>query len=245
MASSDKLITSFDFAPGRLLARKYVVGELLGAGWEGEVYHVTEAATGIERAAKFFFPQRNPGNRAVKFYATKLHKLQDCDMVIKYHTQETFNWRKEPITFMVSEYVEGELLSGLVARQPNGHLEVFEAMHLLHALTVGVEQIHHFGEYHGDLHAENIIVRRRGLGFDIKVVDFYHWGRRTREHVLDDVAGLIRLFYDSLGGQKRYAQQPPQVKMICCGLKRSLMAKKFRSPAKLRQFLEALPWDEG
>ena len=118
MSSKKDVIDSFDFEPGRLLARKYVVGELLGAGWEGEVYHVTELATGIERAAKFFFPQRNPQNRAVKFYATKLHKLQECDMVIKYHTQETFNWRKEPITFMVSEYVEGELLSGLVARQP-------------------------------------------------------------------------------------------------------------------------------
>ena len=85
-------LESFGLRPGRKLARKYVVGELLGQGWEGEVYHVTEAATGIERAAKFFYPKRNPGNRAINFYAKKLNKLRDCSILIQYHTQEAFRW---------------------------------------------------------------------------------------------------------------------------------------------------------
>src|SRR5690606_21936442 len=107
----------FNLEPGRRLGGKYILGPMLGYGWEGEVYHVTEMATGIERAAKFFFPQRNPGNRAVRFYATKLDKLRDCPILIQYHTQDTFTYRGTKITFLVSEYVQGELLPALIARQ--------------------------------------------------------------------------------------------------------------------------------
>ena len=62
-----KSIDSFDLKPGRILARKYEVVARLGGGWEGEVYHVRELLTGIERAAKFFFPRRNVKDRAVVY----------------------------------------------------------------------------------------------------------------------------------------------------------------------------------
>lgn len=234
--------TSFAFEPGRILAGKYIVGEFLGGGWEGEVYHVTEAATGVERAAKFFFPPRNVKNRALTFYARKLDKLKDCSVVIPYHTQETIRYKGRPLTFLVSDYVEGELLTNFLKRQKGRRLTPFEALHLLHTLTVGVEQIHDHGEYHGDLHADNIIVKRVGLGFRVKLVDFYHWGRRTPAHVLDDICDLIRIFYNAVGGPKRYPAQPPEVKAICCGLKRSLIEKKFRNAARLRRFIETLEW---
>ena len=62
MSKSDKpVISSFDFQPGRSLAKKYEVLSKLGQGWEGEVYLLRETSTGIERAAKFFFPQRAIG----------------------------------------------------------------------------------------------------------------------------------------------------------------------------------------
>jgi hypothetical protein len=60
-------IDSFQFASGRALARKYEIVRMLGSGWEGEVYLLKETSTGIERAAKFFFPQRNPGNKSINF----------------------------------------------------------------------------------------------------------------------------------------------------------------------------------
>ena len=91
MARSSTLpkVFSFDLEPGAVLAGKYRVLERLGKGWEGEVYLVRERSTGIERSAKIFFPRRNRGNRAVRFYAKKLHKLRDCRILIQYHTQET------------------------------------------------------------------------------------------------------------------------------------------------------------
>ncbi len=243
MAQNGKYIDTFELKPGVRFAKKYRVGECLGAGWEGEVYHVTEESTGIERAAKLFFPARNPRNRAVNFYAKKLDSLRDCSMVIRYHTQEQFQFHGHRITALVSEYVQGEILAEYIKRQPNKRLQPFEAVHLLHTLAEGVEEIHALGEYHGDLHDLNILVQRIGLGYKVKLVDFYHWGKCTATHRFDDMTSLIRLFYDSLGGQKTYASQPEEVKYICSGLKRNLIAKRFKSVAKLRRHLETMGWE--
>ncbi|RMD87286.1 MAG: serine/threonine protein kinase [Candidatus Dadabacteria bacterium] len=237
------IVDSFDFSSGTVLARKYEIIEPLGAGWEGEVYKIKEIKTGIERAAKFFFPHRNKGNKTSCWYAKKLHKLRHCPILIKYHTQETINYHGFPVTFLVSEYVEGELLSHFLKRQPGKRIPPFQAMHLLYYLAAGIESIHLMKEYHGDLHADNVIVRRYGLGFDLKLVDMFHWGSAKQENIYDDVCDLVKLFYDAIGGKKVYAKQRKEVKEICCGLKRSLIIKKFRSAGQLREYLETMEWD--
>lgn len=236
-------IEGFDFRPGRVLARKYEVLARLGAGWEGEVYLLRETATGIDRAGKFFFPRRNLRNRAATFYAKKLHKLRHSPIVIQYHTQETILYRGLPINFLVSDYVEGELLSDFLRRQYQHRLTVFEGLHLLHALAAGIESIHNLGEYHGDLHSDNIIVRRYGIGFDLKLLDMFHWGAPRPENIHDDVCDLVRIFYDAIGGRRRYASHPPEVKGIVRGLKRSLILKRFRTAGQLRECLETLTWE--
>ncbi len=236
------MIETFDFQPGCMIAGKYEIVSFLGWGWEGEVYKIREKETRIERAAKFFFPQRNKKNRTVATYARKLHKLRSCPILIQYHTVETVTFRKEPVTVFISEYVEGILLRDYVRRFPGRRLPLFQAVHLLHSLADGIEAIHHLGEYHGDLHSENIIVQRLGLTFELKLLDLFHRGRTTGEHRFDDLCSLIRIFYDVLGGQKWYAKQPRAVREICCGLKRSLIRKKFRNVSGLRLFLENRDW---
>lgn len=235
-------IDGFGFRPGKKLRGHYEVVTHLGAGWEGEVYLIRELATGIERTAKFFFPHRNERDKSALFYAKKLHKLRQCPIVIQYYAQDKISYRGVPITFLVSEFVEGELLSHFLARQIGKHLNPFQAVHLLHALAKGIESIHQMGEYHGDLHSDNIIVQRYGLGFELKLLDMFHWGASTSRHIHDDVVNLIRLFYDAVGGPKHYAKQPQEVKDICCGLKRSLILRKFKTAGHLRSHLETMQW---
>lgn len=235
-------LESFDFKPGRILARKYEVVSSLGGGWEGEVYKVKEVPTGIELAAKFFFPHRNPRDRSVLFYAKKLHKLRHCPIVIQYHTQETIVYKGWPVTFLVSDFVDGELLSQFLARQPAKRITPFQSLHMLHALASGIECIHKLGEYHGDLHTDNIIISRYGLGFEFKLVDMFHWQAPRAENLQDDVCNMIRIFYDALGGAKQYARQPQEVKDICLGLKRTLIRKKFRNASQLKDYLETMQW---
>ena len=233
---------TFDLHADLILADKYRVISRLGAGWEGEVYLVRETSTGIERSAKIFFPNRNPRNRSVRFYAKKLHKLRHCPILIQYHNQERIELEGERMTILVSEFVEGELLSAFVRRQPGGRLQPFEAMHLLHALVDGIEVIHDQGEYHGDLHSDNVLVQRRGLGFDVKLVDMFQWGKPSAANIQEDVVNLVHMFHEMVGGPMRYAKQPDEVKEICRGLKRGLILSRFRTAGHLRQHLETMEW---
>ncbi len=242
--ASPKRLTSFDLAAGDLVADKYVVQHRLGRGWEGEVYLVKERVTGVERSAKLFFPQRNRGDRAVRHHARKLHRLRQCPVVIKYHTREV-HWHDDiEVSVLVSEYVDGEMLTTFLRRQPGGRLDPFQAMHLVLALARGVEDIHAQGDYHGDLHVENVLVARHGLGFVVKLVDPFppDTSRSPAEARLDDVWELVRLLHHLGGGARRYSRQPPEFKDVCCGLKRSLIARKFKTAGELRWYLENLEW---
>lgn len=231
-------LSSFNIPPGRILSGKYEVISLLGAGWEGEVYKVREKLTGIERAVKLFFPHRDKGGKNLKWYAQKLHKLKDCPIVIQYQTQDHWRFRGEPIPYLVSEYVEGELLANVIKKRPGKRFTVYEGLHLLYNLAVGMEAVHLLKEYHGDLHTENIFVCRQGLQFDLKVIDFYRWSTPNRENINDDICDLVKIFYESIGGKKHYRDQPKVVKEICCGLRRKLILKKFRTAGQLRYYLE-------
>lgn len=235
-------IDRYDFTPGRVLAGKYEVEAYLGGGWEGEVYSVIETETGVERTAKFFFPQRNRGNRALRSYAQKLHRLRRCPILIQYHTRDYVTFRGHRIPFLISEYVEGELLNEFVYSRPGKRISPFEGIHLLHALASGMEFIHDLGDYHGDLHAQNIIVEGYGLRFDLKLVDLYLRRGSRPENIFLDVVDMITLLYEAVGGRKHYASQPPVIKEICCGLKHSLIRKKYRTAGQLRQHLESVRW---
>ncbi|HEX7047463.1 MAG TPA: protein kinase [Gammaproteobacteria bacterium] len=234
---------SFDFKPGRRLANKYEVEALLGKGWEGEVYRVRELATGIKRAAKFYYPERNVGDKAITYYAKKLDKLRRCNILIPYLTHDQVQFRKHNVRFLVSEFVEGMVLTEFLKAQPGKRLTPFEGLHLLHTLVSGMEQVHQLKDYHGDLHSGNIIVGRYGIGFSVKLIDIYRWHGPTRENITEDVYDIIRIFYDVLGGRARYSTHRPEIKAICCGLRRDLIKKKFRTAGQLRAYLENMEWE--
>lgn len=236
-------IDRFDFQPGRRITAKYTVIEALGRGYEGEVYKIVENSTGITRAAKVFYPHRNERGRASRMLAQKLHKLRDCPILIQYHNQETITVRRTPVSVMISEFIEGEPLSDFLDNRRGKCLAPFEAVHLLYALVDGVKDIHAKREYHGDLHTSNIMVKHFGLGFSLKLIDFYHWDSPKAENRREDIIDMVRVFYDAVGGRRRYAKQPQPVKAICCGLKRGLILKKFPTTVALRNHLLSMQWD--
>lgn len=236
-------ISSFDFQPGRLLAGRYHVLSFLGGGLEGEVYLVEEHQTGIERALKIFYPQWNRNGEASRRYATKLHRLRHCPIIIQYHGQGTLRFRGTEVSYVVSEYAPGEVLAKFLARQRGGRLQPLAACHLLYALARGLEPVHAAGEYHGDLHTENVIVMRFGLTFQLKLLDFFPRSGRRRLLMQDDIIDVVKIFYDSLGGMRHYRNQPDEVKGICRGLRHSLILGRYPSMTALRRHLEQLSWD--
>lgn len=245
MTRAKNHIDSFGFKPGKHINGKYQIISQLGAGWEGEVYRIKERGTRIERAAKFFFPQRNKRGQSSTRYARKLHKLRQCPILIQYHTREVIEFNGIPVVCLISDYVEGEILKDFLKRQRGKRLPVFEAISLLHTLAVGLECVHRTGEYHGDLHNENIIIQRHGLGFNVKLLDLFHWGQMSKANMQGDICDMIKIFYDAVGGRRHYKNQPTEVKAICCGLKRSIILKKFKNATLLREYLETMSWDDA
>ncbi len=243
MTARSQATSSFNLSPGRVIGGKYIVEGLLGAGWEGEVYRVMDHRTETVRAAKLFFPTRNKNDRAVRFYSRKLEALRTCPIVIKYIHTETLRCRGEQISVLISDLIDGEVLEDFIEARPGKRLPEYEALRIFYNLTIGLEQIHAEREYHGDLHACNVLIHRRGVHFDVRLIDLFDLGRPSRSHAQHDVVLLVRLLYDMLGGQKRYAGQRPEVKSVICGLKRSLILAKFPTASRLRQHLESFRWE--
>jgi len=236
-------IDSFRLRPGRKIGRSHEVVRLLGRGIEGEVYQIREVDTGIQRAAKFYFPHRDPNKRSTIWYARKLNALRHCPIVLQYHHTEEIQVLGHRVRCLVSELAEGEQLEGWIARHRGGRLKPFRALHVLYHLVRGLEAVHALGEYHADVHSQNILIQPRGVGFEIKLVDFYNWGPPARYKQQQDIADTIHVFHECLGGRDHYAAQPAEVRHICAGLKRSLFLKRFPTMTALRSHLETFGWE--
>jgi len=120
-----KNVRRFDFQPGRKIAGKYEIERILGSGWEGEVYAIIERTTGIRRAAKFYYPHRDPTGKAAIAYARKLDALRHCPILMQYHHQEIAYVQKRKVLIVISELVEGQKLSEFLYAQRNHVLSTF------------------------------------------------------------------------------------------------------------------------
>jgi len=231
-------VDSFQLKPGRILNGKYVVEDRIGGGIEGEVYKVRDKKTGLHRAIKAFFPGNGDVEKSIARNARLLDRLKKCPIVIHYHHAESFRFRRQTIHYLVSEYVQGQPLSSFCERYPGKRMRPFAALHVIHALCKGLEVIHAAGEYHGDIHADNVLVEPTGIFFDIKLVDFHDRGRAKAKEKLYDIYEVARLLYDITGGSAHYAKQPEIIKGLCRGLRRDLIRKRFPTISHVIRYLE-------
>ncbi len=229
--------------PGQTLGRNYYILDVLGRGWEGIVYKVEERQTGIIRAAKIFYNRPTIRKDWLRRYARKLFTLRHCSIVMQYHHRDVARVGGETTEIMVSDFIDGIKLSDYIARQPGKRMPEFEALHLLHTITSGVEQIHNLREYHGDIHSDNLIVQRHGLGFTVGLIDFFDVGRSTRSKIQADVYDLINVLFECIGGQARYARASKTIKSIIRGRKQSLLRQRYKNAGELRIALENLEWE--
>ncbi len=235
-------ISSFALKPGRKIGRHYVVRSLIGQGIEGEVYEVLETGTNILRAAKIYFPHCDPTRQRPIKHARKLDALKRCPIVLQYLHSVPVTIRGTHTLAMISELCPGMPLGRWIEQHPGKRLHHYVALHVLYHLVLGLQTIHRTGEYHGDVHTDNIVINPQGIGFTLKLVDFYDWGKPARYKQQQDIIDTIGVFHDCLGGRKHYAKLPPEIKHICAGMKHSLILKRFPNLDRLRQHLEDFEW---
>ena len=233
-----KKIETFNLTPGRRIGKRYTVEGLLGWGSEGEVYRVQDRDTGIVRAAKIYFPHIDPDRRLSIRHARKLDKLRRCPVVLQYHHSEDLVIQRQHTIAVISELCEGIPLWSWVQQHRGKRLSPFVAINVLYHLVCGLEGVHDMGEYHSDVHSENILIQPRGIGFEIKLIDFYEWGSPTKPKLQQDVLDAIYVFYEILGGRAHYAKLPIEAKQICIGLQTSKILVRFPTITSLRRHLE-------
>ena len=227
----------FNFQPGRVLAGKYVVAEFLGGGWEGEAYLVHEKSTGFPRVAKFYYPERNEKGKSLKEYVKRLERLSDLNCVIRYMHSDSIRYRGQRLDFMVSTRAPGKQLSYYIKKR-GGARHPLEALLITEQIATGLEAIHAQGLYHGDVHEDNVMVRRVGIHYQVLFLDFIHLGPTTRERKRDDVYDMLTLLRDMTGGKNTYAKQPALVKALVKGGRRDLIYKTFPTALRVRTFLQ-------
>ena len=204
---------------------------------------MVERATGIQRAVKLYYPRPGTRRDPSVWNAKKLHQLRGCSIVLQYSHTEIITIARQPIRCMVSELLDGQVLETWIAAQRGRRLPPYLALNMLHQLACGLEEVHGLGEYHGDIHSQNISVSPRGVHLNLKLVDFYDWGRPARYKQQQDLVDSIRVFHEGLGGADRYRSHSPEIRHICAGLKRTLLIRRFPTMSALRLHLESFAWD--
>ncbi len=156
--------------PGDVIARKYRVDRVIGAGGMGMVVAATHVALHQTVAIKLMLPTALSSGEAIERFLREgraVAKLRSPHVprVVDVGTLET----GEP--YMVMELLEGEDLAEMLHR--TGPLPVADALEYVRQACGALVDAHALGIIHRDLKPANLFVAREGQGAPVvKVLDF-------------------------------------------------------------------------
>ncbi|MGH9824162.1 MAG: protein kinase domain-containing protein, partial [Blastocatellia bacterium] len=142
----------------------YRIEERLGAGGMGEVYRAFDTRLGRDVALKFLPAsyQYDPDRKARFFReARAASALRSPNIAAIYDIGEF-----DGSSFLVMEYVQGEVLSNRLRRGP---LSTVDALTIGIQIADALDEAHRSGIVHRDIKSENLMMTDRGL---VKVLDF-------------------------------------------------------------------------
>ncbi len=144
--------------------KHYRIDERLGAGGMGEVYRGEDTRLGRPVALKFLPAslKSDPESRA-----RLLNEARAASILRSPNIAVTYDIGEESGTdFIVMEYVDGELLSSRIARDP---IPVREVIEIAIQVADALDEAHSRGIIHRDIKSANLMRTERGL---VKVLDF-------------------------------------------------------------------------
>jgi serine/threonine-protein kinase len=154
----------------------YQLGELLGRGGMGEVYHATHRMLARPAAIKLIRPEVLGGHDPAgeRLAITRFwREARTAASLRSPHTVELYDFgvTDDQTLYFVMELLEGLNLEALVRRY--GALPAGRVVHILRQVCVSLEEAHARGVVHRDIKPANIHVGRVGLVSDfVKVLDF-------------------------------------------------------------------------
>lgn len=170
----------FQFSPGAIVAGRYRIVALLGAGGMGEVYRADDLKLGQRVALKYVPPRVAADPRALERLYAEVRigrQISHRNLCRLYDIVEVDGHR-----FIAMEYVDGEDLASLLRRI--GRLPADKALALTRDLCAGLAAAHEGGVIHRDLKPGNVMIDGRGTA---RITDF---GLAVLEHQkVNEVAG--------------------------------------------------------
>ena len=158
-----------DSLVGRVLADRYHILKRIGEGGMGRVYLGEHVKMNRQCAIKVMNPALvNDHESAARF----AREASSAARIIHPNVAAVFDYgESEGLIYLVMEYVEGEPLSRILARE--APLAVERALELARQIADGLGAAHELGIIHRDLKPDNILVSRTRAGREVpKVVDF-------------------------------------------------------------------------
>jgi serine/threonine protein kinase len=155
--------------PGTLLADKFRIERLLGAGAMGAVYAIDHELTRHKRALKLLHPDARAVPDLVRRF---LNEASAAGRTGSPHLVETFDAGTLPSgePYVVMELLEGETLGTVLDRE--GSLDVARAAELVAQAAEGIDAAHRAGIIHRDLKPDNLFVTAREGAPFVKILDF-------------------------------------------------------------------------
>jgi serine/threonine protein kinase len=169
------------FAPGDLVAKRYKIIRLIGAGGMGEVYEASDLDLGERVALKTIAVGSTLDEigvnrlKAEVQVARKVTHRNVCRVFdVGYHIEpcNTKEGTEGAVTipFFTMELLPGETLGQLIRRQ--GPCSVNDALILIGQVASGIDAAHGSGVIHTDLKCDNIMLVPEGAGTRVVITDF-------------------------------------------------------------------------
>jgi hypothetical protein len=149
--------------PGQLLAERYRIERVLGAGSNGRVYQARDEATGEAVALKEFRRQKGRNDTFLR-EASALLEL-DHPHILACRSLVAL----ESFRYLVCELMDGGSLRRLL---DDPFYDPVVLLGLLREAAVGVAHAHGRDLVHRDIKPENVLLRRTPTGYRAKVSDF-------------------------------------------------------------------------
>ncbi len=163
-------MTDKDPLIGQVIADRYQVLALLGAGGMGRVYLAEHVRMGRKSALKVMSPALAATADAISRFnreAANASRINHPNVAQIYDFGET----SDGMLYLAMEYIEGETLTRVIERE--GSLSIARAAGIANQAADALSAAHHLGIVHRDLKPENIMLARHIDGSDwVKVVDF-------------------------------------------------------------------------
>lgn len=154
---------------GRVIADRYLVLALLGEGGMGRVYLGEHVKMNRQCAIKVMSPTLVNDAESLQRFA---REASNAARILHPNVAAVFDYgESDKIIYLVMEYVDGESLSTILARE--GKLEPRRAIEIARQIADGLHAAHELGIVHRDLKPDNVIIAHSRSGREIpKVVDF-------------------------------------------------------------------------